>query len=82
MNSLALAVERRVFGVYNNVTDRNTRVPSPQEGQVAFIKDTDSFVYYNGTAWTDMFTQPPSFTSGTSVPSNATGNNGDVFFKV
>lgn len=81
MNNLALAVERRVFGVYNNVTDRNTRVPAPQEGQVAFIKDTDAFVFYNGTSWEPMFEQPPTFFSGTSVPSSGLGVNGDVYFK-
>jgi hypothetical protein len=81
MNNLALAIERRVFGVYNTVTDRNTRVPAPQEGQVAFIKDTNAFVYYNGTAWTDIFQQPPVFYQGTTVPSNTLGVNGDVYFR-
>ena len=80
--SLATAIEKRVVGVYNDTTDRSTKVPSPQEGQVAYLKDTNTFTYYDGAAWQAMFQQPPSFTSGTSVPSSGTGNNGDVYFKV
>ena len=81
MTNLALAIERRVFGVYNTVTDRNTRVPAPQEGQVAYIKDTNAFVYFNDVAWVEMFQQPPTFYNGTTVPSNTQGVNGDVYFR-
>jgi hypothetical protein len=81
MSELALAIERRVFGVYNTVTDRNTRVPAPEEGQVAYIKDADSFLYFNGTQWTDIFQQPPAFLHGTTVPANTLGVNGDLYFR-
>lgn len=80
--ALALAIEKRVVGVYNNVTDRNTKVSSPQEGQFAFLKDTNTFTYYTGSAWADAFEQPPTFSSGSTVPSNASGSDGDVFFKI
>jgi len=82
MLTLATAIEKRVCGVYNSATDRGTKVPSPQEGQVAYLKDTNTWTYYNGSAWTGMFADVPTFSSGTSVPSNASGANGDVFFKV
>lgn len=82
LNTLALAIEKRVVGVYNNVTDRDTRVTAPQEGQVAYLKDTNTFVFFTGSVWTAMFTQPPAFTVSTAVPSNVTGVDGDVWFKV
>ena len=80
--ALATAIEKRVLGVYNNATDRDTKLTAPQEGQVAYLKDTNAFTYYDGAAWDAMFTTPPEFSSGTVVPSNASGNDGDVFFKV
>jgi len=80
--ALALAIEKRVVGVYNSATDRDTKVSAPQEGQFAYLKDTDVLTKYNGSAWVAAFAAPPNFTSGTSVPSNATGNDGDVFFRV
>lgn len=80
--ALANAIEKRVAGVYNSSADRGTKVPSPQEGQVAFLKDTNLWTYYDGAAWVEMFPAQVSITSGTSVPANGSGNNGDVFLKV
>lgn len=80
--TLALAIEKRVVGVYNNVTDRDTRVTAPQEGQVAYLKDSNTFTVYNGSVWTAMFPTPPTFTVASTVPSNVQGSDGDVWFKV
>lgn len=81
MLALALAIEKRVVGVYNDVADRNARVTAPQEGQFAYMKDTNTFAFYTGSAWQGFPTPVPSITSGTTVPSNATGANGDIYFK-
>jgi hypothetical protein len=50
----------------------------------AVTKDTTPFKvwYYSGTAWVAFPPAQPAITSGTSVPSNATGANGDIYFKV
>jgi hypothetical protein len=80
--ALAVAVEKRVVGVYNNVADRDAKIASPQEGQVAYLKDSNTLTFYTGAAWTDVVPDVPSFTSGAVVPDNATGSNGDVFFKI
>jgi hypothetical protein len=80
--ALANAIERRVVGVYNSATDRNTKITSPQEGQFAYLKDVDLLTKYNGTAWENAFPSPPTFSSGPTVPANGSGTNGDVFFKV
>lgn len=82
MSALALALEKKLVMVFTNTTDRSARVAAPIEGMFAFMKDTDTFVVYNGTSWVAAYPTPPAFTSGTSVPSNASGANGDVFFKV
>jgi len=71
-----------VVGVYTSTSDRDTKTASAgvEEGMFAFTKDTDKFWYYNGSSWTQM--TYPTVTSGTTVPADATGANGDVFLKI
>ena len=80
--ALATAIERRIVGVYATAADRNAKVSAPQEGQVAFQKDTNAFTFYDGAAWQPMFPTQVTITSGTTVPANTSGKDGDVFFKV
>lgn len=83
VNTIAAALELRVVGTYNSAADRSTRVPSPVQGMVSVLKDTNTLQLYSGTTWLTVYPPAvPSITSGTSVPSNGTGVNGDVFFKV
>lgn len=82
LTNLALAIERRVVGVYTTAADRNSRITSPQDGQFAFLRDSDIFTVYDGTEWVQYPPVGPAITSGTSVPPNSSGNNGDIFFKV
>ena len=46
----------------------------------AFVKADNTFWYYDGAAWVKQ--TYPTVTSGTTVPADATGNNGDIFFKI
>lgn len=82
MLTLATAIEKRVVGVYTSSTDRSTRVPTPQEGQFAYMADTNTFAYFNGSSWVGFPTPVPAITSGTAAPNNADGADGDVYFKV
>lgn len=83
LTNAVLDMEKKLFRVYNSATDRNTKNASPVEGMVAYIKDVDQVHYYSGSAWVQLYPPAvPTFSSGTSVPSNASGANGDVFFKV
>lgn len=79
MTNLANAIELRLAGVYNTVTDRDTRITSPAEGQVGYLKDSNTWTYYNGSAWTEMFAVVPSITSGTAAPTG--GSDGDIYFQ-
>lgn len=80
--ALALAIEKKLVGTYNNVADRTARLTAPLNGQVAYLKDEKKFYFYNGSAWLPMFADVPNFSSGSTVPANSTGANGDVFFQV
>jgi len=81
MMKLAKAVEKRVMGVYTTEADRDTKTAASgvEEGMFAFCKGTDKIYWYNGTTWVQWTT--PSITSGTTVPADSSGVNGDIFFK-
>lgn len=82
--AIAKAIEKRVCGVYATTAARDsaTVAAGVEEGMMAFVKADDSVWFYSGSAWVKFPPVQPAITSGTSVPSNASGANGDVFFKV
>jgi len=84
MTQLAKAIEKRVMGVYATTAARDTATTAAgvEEGMFAFTKDTNTVWYYSGTAWVQFPPATPAITSGSSVPPNSSGNNGDVFFQV
>jgi hypothetical protein len=40
--------------VFASASARNSAITSPIEGQFAFLKDTDTLTFYNGTAWEEF----------------------------
>ena len=40
--------------VYAGTAARGSAIVSPTEGMFAFLKDTDSFTYYNGSDWVNF----------------------------
>jgi hypothetical protein len=82
--NIAKALEKRVVGVYATTAARDsaTVAAGVEEGMFAFTKDADKLWYYTGSAWVAFPPAQPAITSGTSVPSAASGANGDIFFKV
>lgn len=84
MTNLALAIEKKLVSVFESTADRDTRVPAPIEGQFAAIKDVNRLYCYFDGVWTQIYpvTGLPAFSSGSQVPNNANGANGDVYFQV
>jgi hypothetical protein len=84
VTNLAKAIEKRVMGVYATTAERDSKTATAgvEEGMFAFTKDTNAVWYYSGTAWVAWPPVQPAITSGTTVPANTSGVNGDVFFKV
>lgn len=82
ITNLALAIEKRLFAVYSNLAARDAAVPTPQAGQAAYLLDSKKLTIYSGSAWETYPKAVPTFTTGTAVPSNNTGVNGDVYFRI
>ena len=84
ITQLAKMIEKRVIGVYATTAARDsaTAAAGVQEGMFAFVQADDSVWFYSGSAWVKFPPAQPAITSGTAVPANSSGANGDVFFKV
>ena len=62
--------------VFASAAARDAAITSPQEGQFAYLKDTDATTYYSGSAWTATGAAAPSYTAinagGTALTGAAT----------
>ena len=48
--------------VFASAAARDAAITSPQEGQFAYLKDTNTTLYYTGSAWTNLVTaSTPSY---------------------
>ena len=54
--------------VFADATARDAAITSPQEGQFAFLKDTNVTTYYTGSAWANLDT------TGMTNPMTTTGD--------
>lgn len=41
---------------FASATDRDSAITSPIEGQMVWLADANKYVYYSGSAWTDLIT--------------------------
>jgi hypothetical protein len=60
--------------VFADTTARDAAVTSPQEGNFAFLKDTNTTTYYTGSAWTNLDTTGmvnPMTTTGDTIYSSS-----------
>ncbi len=47
-------VQEQMIMVFANATARDAAITSPTEGMFAFLKDTDTLTYHNGSDWQDF----------------------------
>lgn len=78
IQNLALDVEKRVVGVYDDLADRALRVPSPTDGTMTWLKDTNKLEIFDGGSYRQIYPVTPNITSGTAAPSG-TGAIGDIY---
>lgn len=60
--------------VFASSAARDAAITSPQEGQFAFLKDTNTTMYYTGSAWTNLDTTGmvnPMTTTGDTIYSSS-----------
>lgn len=47
-------MENRLVQRFISSTDRASRRPSPNEGELSYLIDTNAYEYYNGSAWVNI----------------------------
>jgi hypothetical protein len=60
---------------FTNSTARASAITSPVEGMLTYLADTDTYEFWNGSAWTNL-TSSPTWTSFTPTWTNLTVGNG------
>tara|TARA_R100000353_G_scaffold104548_2_gene75553 strand:- start:448 stop:924 length:477 start_codon:yes stop_codon:yes gene_type:complete len=73
-------LQEQVIGRFDSSTTRDSQISSPEEGMFAFLKDTNTLTFYNGSAWASFIgegditgvTITTSATSGLSGGASAT----------
>jgi hypothetical protein len=64
--------------VFADAAARTAAVTSPQEGNMSYLKDTNSTEYYSGSAWVAVGASNPSWTTWTPTINNLTQGNGTL----
>ena len=49
----AFGLENRLVQRYLGSVDRTTRNPTPNEGELSYLIDTNVYEWYNGAAWVE-----------------------------
>ena len=44
-------LQEQVIGRFDSSTTRDSQISSPEEGMFAFLKDTNTLTFYNGSSW-------------------------------
>lgn len=47
-------IQEQMIMVFANATARDAAITSPTEGMFAFLKDTDTLTYHDGSDWQDF----------------------------
>jgi hypothetical protein len=59
--------------VFADAAARTAAIPSPTEGMVAYLKDTNVTAYYSGSAW-EPIAPSATFTASRAIVSDGSGN--------
>ena len=60
------------INVFTNAANRDAEITSPQEGQFAYLKDTNVTTYYTGSAWVAASSGSLTYITGASFTTAAT----------
>jgi hypothetical protein len=83
MQNLATALEKKLVMVFASMADRDAKIITAVKGMFCITIDTMTGWWYDGGTWVKVLpVVQPAITSGGTVPDNATGANGDIYFKI
>ena len=68
-------IQEQVVMVFADASARNSAISSPEEGMFAFLKDTNTLTFYDGSSWAS-FIGEGDITGITLTTSSTSGLNG------
>jgi len=66
-------IQEQVVMVFDDSSARDSAITSPTEGMFAFLKDTDTLTYYNGSTWGSFIGEGDITAVNTSATSGLNG---------
>lgn len=69
-------VKNRTVMRYTNTADRTTKIPTPVEGDIAYMEDTDEVYYYDGSSWDKL--GPSDLTAGGGITITGTAPDNTI----
>lgn len=84
MKLLAEGTEKKLVQVYTSTADRDAKCTAPTNGMLIYITGTNVLQLRVGSTWTQIYppAAQPTISTGSTVPANSSGANGDLFFQV
>lgn len=79
--ALATFLEVRSVQRFTSQANLSTKRPSPSEGELAYLTDTNILQVFTGSTWQRVFPPSPMVYSGTTTPSSSLGSPGDLYIK-
>ena len=79
VRKLAQALDGKVVMVFASQSAMNTAVPTPSEGMLAYIADSNLLQLRVDSAWVNVFPTSPAIYSGTAAPASTLGTTGDIY---
>lgn len=79
-NTVATQIEITTVMRFQTVAEMATKI-TPRSGMVAWIIGTKQLLLHNGTDWVQLYPDSPAILTGTALPANTLGKNGDFYFR-
>jgi len=79
--ALALALEKKVVGVYASQSDWATKTGGTYATGLAYLQAENKLMLYTGSTFVQVWPAKPVVTSGTAAPVNGNGSAGDLYIQ-
>lgn len=81
LQTIVQFLEKQLVMKFASSADLAARVPTPTEGMVAWMMDSNQLMAYDGTVWQRVWPTAPAIYSGTTAPASGTGTVGDLYLQ-
>ena len=82
IETLGKQIEVTTVMRFNTVAEIATKLTvAARSGMLAYIINTKQLLLHDGSNWVQIYPAKPTIYSGTTIPSNTLGVDGDIYFR-